>query len=113
MTYPVTPTPQTHRMTHIPSASFSSSAPETTAHSLLSGTGAAALRLAPAPPGAAIRLARHSRVPVTLRNPDLLADLRQARAGRFASRYEWLAARRRRAQIAARHALAESDVSRA
>jgi hypothetical protein len=97
-------------MTHITSTSFSSSAPEITAHSLLSGSSAAALRLAPAPPGAAIQLARHSRVPVTLRNPDLLADLRQARAGRFASRYEWLAVRRRRAQIAARHALDQVNV---
>ena len=42
---------------------------------------------------------------VVLRNPDLVADLRRARAARFASRYEWLALRRRRAQIAARHAL--------
>jgi hypothetical protein len=40
-----------------------------------------------------------------LRNPDLLAELRRARAARFADRYEWLALRRRRAQIAARRAL--------
>ena len=43
---------------------------------------------------------------VVLRNPDLFANLRRARAARFASRYEWLALRRRRAQIAARHELA-------
>jgi hypothetical protein len=42
---------------------------------------------------------------VVLRNPDLVADLRRARAARFADRYEWLALRRRRAQIAARHEL--------
>jgi hypothetical protein len=42
---------------------------------------------------------------VVLRDPDLLADLRHARAARFASRYEWLSLRRRRAQIAARHEL--------
>ena len=42
---------------------------------------------------------------VVLRNPDLVADLRRARAARFASRYEWLALRRRRAPIAARHEL--------
>jgi hypothetical protein len=38
-------------------------------------------------------------------NPGLVADLRHARARRGADRYEWLALRRRRAQIAARHAL--------
>jgi hypothetical protein len=62
-----------------------------------------ALRLAPSrvglapcpPPGPTVHL----------RTPDLLADLRQARAARFADRYAWLALRRRRAQIAARHAL--------
>jgi hypothetical protein len=42
---------------------------------------------------------------VVLRRPDLVADLRRARAARFADRYEWLALRRRRAQIAARHEL--------
>jgi hypothetical protein len=42
---------------------------------------------------------------VVLRSPDLVADLRRARAVRFADRYEWLALRRRRAQIAARHEL--------
>ena len=42
---------------------------------------------------------------VVLRSPDLVADLRRTRAARFADRYEWLALRRRRAQIAARHAL--------
>lgn len=43
----------------------------------------------------------------TLRSEDLVADLRRARAARFADRYEWLALRRRRAQIAARRALEE------
>jgi hypothetical protein len=42
---------------------------------------------------------------ITLRRPELLADLRRARAERFTNRYEWLALRRRRAQIAARHEL--------
>ncbi len=64
-----------------------------------------ALRIAPtAPNGPTDREARTAHA-VVLRNPDLVADLRRARAARFASRYEWLALRRRRAQIAARHAL--------
>ena len=64
-----------------------------------------ALRLAP--PGAACARsgdATADRI-VTLRRPELLADLRRARAERFTDRYEWLALRRRRAQIAARHEL--------
>jgi hypothetical protein len=44
---------------------------------------------------------------VVLRRADLVADLRRARAERFADRYEWLSLRRRRAQIAARHAVGE------
>jgi hypothetical protein len=40
-----------------------------------------------------------------LRSLDLIADLRRARAVRFGDPYEWLALRRRRAQIAARRAL--------
>jgi hypothetical protein len=64
-----------------------------------------ALRVAPrGPNGPTDRDASTARA-VVLRNPDLVADLRRARAARFASRYEWLARRRRRAQIAARHAL--------
>ncbi len=46
---------------------------------------------------------------VTLRRLDLIADLRRARAERFTDRYEWLALRRRRAQIAARCALGRLD----
>lgn len=74
--------------------------------SLLALTGGVVLHLAPRPDGievATSQAAAHHASP--LRNPDLLAELRQARAARFADRYEWLALRRRRAQIAARHAL--------
>jgi hypothetical protein len=44
-----------------------------------------------------------------LRSPNLVSALRQARAERFSDRYEWLSLRRRRAQIAARHALAACE----
>jgi hypothetical protein len=71
------------------------------------GDGVARLRLARSSDTDASPTPAHGRFQVTLRNPDLVADLRQARAARFASRYEWLAIRRRRAQIAARHELGE------
>jgi hypothetical protein len=64
-----------------------------------------ALRLAP-PPSIGVTTCESPTVrAVVLRNADLVADLHHARAARFASRYEWLALRRRRAQIAARHEL--------
>ncbi len=63
-----------------------------------------ALRIAPS--ANAIAADRRRAAPVVvLRDPDLVADLRRARAERFANPYEWLALRRRRAQIAARHEL--------
>jgi hypothetical protein len=45
------------------------------------------------------------RVPLMLRNPDLVADLRRIRAERFHDVYAQLTLRRRRAQIAARRML--------
>jgi hypothetical protein len=57
-----------------------------------------------APPALAASARRAAPV-VVLRDPDLVADLRRARATRLADRYEWLALRRRRAQIAARRAI--------
>jgi hypothetical protein len=72
---------------------------------LLAAT-APALRLADPMPMSGAR--PHRDVPRSLlRHPDLVADLRTARATRFSDRYEWLSLRRRRAQIAARHALGE------
>lgn len=66
-----------------------------------------ALHVAP-PAGGHDAVAGHRPAhPVTLRRLDLVADLRRARAERLADRYEWLALRRRRAQIAARHAVGE------
>jgi hypothetical protein len=71
---------------------------------LLTAVGGPALRLAAPVSVAGVRPnADAHRGP--LRNADLVADLRRARAARFADRYEWLGLRRRRAQIAARHAL--------
>ena len=66
-----------------------------------------ALRLAP-PAVAPVRAgeATADRL-VVLRRPGLVTDLRRVRAARFADRYEWLALRRRRAQIAARHAMGD------
>jgi hypothetical protein len=71
---------------------------------LLTAVGAPALRLATPFPAAGLRPSADGHRGA-LRNGDLVADLRRARAARFADRYEWLALRRRRAQIAARHAL--------
>ena len=45
---------------------------------------------------------RGPRGPIQFTNPNLVADLRRARAERFHSLYEQLSLRRRRAQIAAR-----------
>jgi hypothetical protein len=70
-------------------------------------TDPAALRLAVPASGGTLTGASPPVPAVTLRRPELLADLRHARAERFSDRYEWLALRRRRAQIAARHALEE------
>jgi hypothetical protein len=64
-----------------------------------------ALRLAPAAAAPACAGDATADRLVVLRRPELVADLRRARAARFADRYEWLALRRRRAQIAARHEL--------
>jgi hypothetical protein len=73
---------------------------------LLAAVGGPALRLAvPVPAAAVTNTSCPHRLPAALRNVDLVADLRRARAARFANRYEWLALRRRRAQIAARWAL--------
>ena len=72
---------------------------------LLAAVSAPALRLAmPFPDAPDTGRGTPERRP-TLRSADLVADLRRARAARFADRYEWLALRRRRAQIAARRAL--------
>jgi hypothetical protein len=72
---------------------------------LLAAT-APALRLAESMPFSGAR--PHHDVPrAALRHPDLVADLRRARAARFSDGYEALSLRRRRAQIAARHALGE------
>lgn len=73
---------------------------------LLAAVNAPALRLAVPLSATAVRPAADVRRGA-LRNADLVAGLRRARAARFADRYEWLALRRRRAQIAARHALGE------
>ncbi len=67
----------------------------------------AVLRVALPASGPALTCGSPSTRTVVLRRPELVADLRRARAERFASRYEWLALRRRRAQIAARHALGD------
>ena len=71
---------------------------------LLTAVGGPVLRLAPPHLVAGARTNADA-LRGALRNHDLVADLRRARAARFADRYEWLALRRRRAQIAARHAL--------
>ena len=71
---------------------------------LLRAVGGPTLRLAPPHPVAGVRPNADAH-PGALRNGDLVADLRRARAARFADPYEWLGLRRRRAQIAARHAL--------
>jgi hypothetical protein len=71
------------------------------------GTRPGGLRLAAGGPAADQAESARPRPLVTLHNPDLVAELRQARAARFANRYEWLALRRRRAQIAARHAVGD------
>jgi hypothetical protein len=92
-------------MTHATVRRLSLPAVEPTDHPSLDMAGTATLRLAPRALEAGAPLPPAARVSATLRNPHLVADLRQARAIRFASRYEWLALRRRRAQIAARHAL--------
>ena len=73
---------------------------------LLTAVGAPALRLAAPLPVAGVRPNADAHRGA-LRDCDLVADLRRARAVRFADRYEWLALRRRRAQIAARRALGE------
>ena len=75
---------------------------ETTEGPDLAGPGLPPLHIAP--PAASATIRRPAPV-VVLHDPDLLADLRRARAERFANPYEWLALRRRRAQIAARHAI--------
>ncbi len=93
-------------MAHSAATRFSSSDRQDTERSLLALTGGVALHLAPRPADIDVTTPQAAtRHTSPLRNPDLLADLRQARAARFADRYEWLALRRRRAQIAARHAL--------
>ena len=74
---------------------------------LLAAVSAPVLRLAvPSPAASAAGVTRHGPA-AALRNADLVADLRRARAAHFSDRYEALALRRRRAQIAARHALGE------
>ena len=92
-------------MTHAAARQIRSLNDDRANRSLFTTPDASALQLAPAGLRAHSSPACAARATVSLRNPDLVADLRQARAARFASRYEWLALRRRRAQIAARHAL--------
>jgi hypothetical protein len=94
-------------MTHVTARRLAAPASEWADNPLLPAGGGAELRLASPAVHAVSSPQCAARVAVTLRNSDLVADLRQARAARFASRYEWLALRRRRAQIAARHALGE------
>ena len=93
-------------MAHSAATCFPSPDRQNSERSLLVLTGGVVVRLASRPGDIDVTTrqaaARHAS---PLRNPDLLADMRQARATRFADRYEWLALRRRRAQIAARHAL--------
>jgi len=75
---------------------------------LLAAVAAPALRLAiPLSAGPAGDDAKTHRPMTALRNADLVADLRRERAAHFGDRSEWLSLRRRRAQIAARHALEE------
>ncbi len=75
---------------------------------LLAAVSAPALRLAAHAQAAPVAGVPDAPRPApALCNADLVADLRRARAARFADRYEWLALRRRRAQIAARRALEE------
>jgi hypothetical protein len=87
-------------MTNIATALCPVSAPELEALRPLLAAATRPLRLAPGGPALA-----PDPPPTGLRNPDLVADLRRARAARFGNRYEWLALRRRRAQTAARRAL--------
>jgi hypothetical protein len=75
---------------------------------LLGLAGGASLRLAlQVEPATALASPGLAGLAATLRDPNLVADLRQARAARFSDRYARLSLRRRRAQIAARHALDE------
>jgi hypothetical protein len=74
---------------------------------LLAAVAAPAPRLAVPLPAVAVALDARAPRPPALRSADLVAELRRARAARFTDRYEWLALRRRRAQIAARRALEE------
>jgi len=109
MSYPDRPTLQTDGMTKNAFALRPASEPELDElRPLLAAAGGPALRLATSSPhvhpGAAAAASR-----ALLRSPDLVSDLRRARAVRFADRYEWLSLRRRRAQIAARHALELRD----
>jgi len=97
-------------MTSTASALRQVSAPELESlRPLFAAVSGRALRLAPCVALAGITGSAASGRPMALRNADLVADLRRARAARFVDRYEWLALRRRRAQIAARHALVDPE----
>jgi hypothetical protein len=105
MSYPDIPPLHTSGMTIFAAALQPVSGPDLeTLRPLLTAVGGSAVRLAP--PHRAAGLGPNADAHRgALRNVDLVAGLRRARAARFADRYEWLALRRRRAQIAARHAL--------